>query len=350
MTFGSSSSSKRESLHETFTADKRLKIVSELANISGVSKGGLAKTLSNLHSKGLLTDKLVSAPSDKGYQRQVKAAYDHPASICTPYGNLLNDKQLPTDDNSAPFSMHFVNPFALIYHLCSINIHFFKLFQQVHAEHHGNLRIVIYIDEVNPGNPLAPDPQQLLEAIYWCIPECPYWFLRRKDSWFCFALLRSMNAHRLKGDISELMAQVLLLFFPEVGPSFARGITVSNGDVALTFTATFAGFLADEKGLKEVFAIKGQAGSVPCFSHLNCRNRWCTLSGTEHYFWDTDRSKRLNTTPAHVKAITDRLSAAAVAPIGATPKLIKSLKNRLSKMETNTGINYCPTGPDGNEP
>ena len=135
MTFGSSSSSKRESLHETFTADKRLKIVSELANISGVSKGGLAKTLSNLHSKGLLTDKLVSAPSDKGYQRQVKAAYDHPASICTPYGNLLNDKQLPTDDNSAPFSMHFVNPFALIYHLCSINIHFFKLFQQVHAEH-----------------------------------------------------------------------------------------------------------------------------------------------------------------------------------------------------------------------
>ena len=99
-----------------------------------------------------------------------------------------------------------------------------------------------------------------------------------------------------------------------------------HGSDSIVITATFAGFLADEKGLKEVFSIKGQAGSVPCFSCLNIRNRWVKIAGRWQHMWDPDLSQRQYATKDHIIAITNRLSRARASDRG--------------KLETQLGINY----------
>ena len=54
------------------------------------------------------------------------------------------------------------------------------------------------------------------------------------------------------------------------GPvNFADGFSFMNRGESVLCTATFVGFIADEKGLKEFLNIKGQAGQKPC---PNCKN------------------------------------------------------------------------------
>jgi hypothetical protein len=228
--------------------------------------------------------------------------------------------------------MYYINPFALLWHLCSTNNALYDMITRFASTGLKTLRIVIYIDEINCGNPLAPEPAKLLEAIYWTFLDLPEWFIRRKDSWFCFTLLKSKIVHDLLGDVSELMVFVLNCFFPEFGDSFQRGITLVNGSRSRVVMAEFAGFLADEKGLKEVFGIKGQAGSVPCpLSCFNIRNRWVKLNATLQHFWDPDISRRMPTTHAHVLEMTRRLENA-------------SKKERENWSTNHFGINYVPTG------
>ena len=50
---------------------------------------------------------------------------------------------------------------------------------RVASETHGKLRICLYIDGINPGDPLHPDPQKLLQGLFWTVLDFPTWFLMR---------------------------------------------------------------------------------------------------------------------------------------------------------------------------
>jgi hypothetical protein len=329
------SSSNRKFDH-TDVARKRVRIVSELASIDGVSKGSLSKVLKALHDKGLLVDALLQTPSAQGYDRQVRCAFEIDAHKQTPYGPLIRELQLPV--TQAPgkrtyLPLCYIHPFALLSEVCSVSPAFFNLLR---ASTGGTepLRILIYFDGINPGNPLAPDPELLLQAIYWSFADLPHWFLHRKDSWFVFALVREKWAKKLPGGMSELCKLVLLVFFGESGDSFLSGLTILSGSEAIVVSAVLCGFLADEKALKELFAIKGQAGNVLCpFGCLNIRNRWVDLvpgDGLQH-FWDPDLTLRKQCRREHVRAMLKRLSDAQTV-------------TRRRTVEKAVGILYVPTG------
>jgi hypothetical protein len=91
--------------------------------------------------------------------------------------------------------------------------------------------------------------------------------------------------------------------------------------------------LADEKALKEVFDIKGQAGNLPCTSCLNIRNRWCDTDAepTAQKFWDPNLEGRIEKTHGHHMAAVARL-------IGAS-----TIAQRTS-IQTKTGVNFNPSG------
>ena len=337
---------KRSSSAAPLTNAKRLKTVSGLASVGGISRTGLATVLRSLSDQGLLTHDLCSAGSASSYNRHIRnAVEDIPLHAPTLYGPLLQSLELPIvdakrttgDDRSSKTMLHYVHPMALLSYLASTNIDLFRLVKSTAERVNHRLRICLYVDEINPGNPLAPDPQQLLEATYWTILDFPEWFLHRKASWFCFSLTRTVIVHKLPGFVSELMKLVLNVFFPAVGDSFARGCHLQNAEHggAIVVTAKFAGFLADEKGLKEIFDIKGQAGTSPCLSCPNIRNRWVAFKSSDglQHFWDPDLSKRTCSTDATIRIVIDRLKEAAKGP-----------KGPLKKLQTDTGVNYCPTG------
>ena len=166
--------------------------------------------------------------------------------------------QLPT---KALPQWEYLHPMAYICFLCTISPEMFEIMSTL-----VTCRILIYVDEVNPGNPLHPDPLRKLQAIYWAICEWPQWLLQRKDAWPCFGVLRSCVCDDLPGGLSQLMKLVLRTFFASTGHNFQRGCVVQHGSGQHLFTATFAGFMTDEAALKEVFDIKGQAGKFPCFT------------------------------------------------------------------------------------
>ncbi len=183
-----------------------------------MSKVGLSKTLKALHDRGLLTDALVQAPSAIGYSRQVQRAFEQQALYTqTPYGPMLREMEFPAAHSKAKAkrpSMWYISPFALLHQLCIVSAPLFNLIKNaVGGAGTRVLRIVLYFDGINPGSPLAPHPQQLLQAIYWCIADLPNRFLRRTDSRFCFSLIRETWAKELAGERTELAKLVLGVFF-----------------------------------------------------------------------------------------------------------------------------------------
>ena len=311
----------------------RLDCVAELATTRGQRKGALANVLRILNDRGLLRDPLLSAsPSNMEYVRQInrsidEVGYDVDDNI---YGPMIQTLKLET--RPKPYRMSYINPFALIYHLCMINVYFFDLLYSICEGGAKRLRIILYVDEINPGNPVKPDPQLLTQAIYWAIPDFPSWFLKRKDSWFVFSVIKSNIIHKLQGYMTELMALVLQIFFSERGHNFMNSCSVKNRSTgkSFVFAAVFHGFLADEKALKEVFGITGSGGNVPCISCLNVVNRWVSLAGKLMHHFDTDVKKWVECTHAHIQNKVERLKNAT--------------STQRKKLQTDLGINYYPTG------
>ena len=322
------------------THDKRQKTLSTLASVNGVSKTGLAKTLNLLHQQGYLNDSLVDTAPFGQYRRGIQAAVEsNGLSIRTSYGPIIQELLLP---HASMTQWHYINPFAFVAHLCSINDWFYDLLTRAAAAPHETLSIIIYIDEINPGNPLRPDKARMLQAVYWTFAELPNWFLRRKDSWFTFGVIRNAIVEDFSGMVSEFMRIIVsVLFGTTGGDSWLTGTTVMNGGRSMIIRAKFAGFLADEKGLKEVFEIAGQAGSAPCISCLNVRNRWVATDGVETMkMWDTDRSKVVKTTDNHIWIKTRKLQEAAAS---GNNKMLKQTQTALGCNYIEKGLLFDPT-------
>ena len=122
------------------------------------------------------------------------------------------------------------------------------------------MRIVLYIDEICPGNPLRPEKSRTLQAIYWAIIEWPAWMLQRTAAWPVFGTLRSTIVEKLPGGVAYLMSRVLQVFFSAAGHSMEHGVTIVNGTNNLLMTARFGGFLADEKAHNQIGDSKGASG------------------------------------------------------------------------------------------
>ena len=127
------------------------------------------------------------------------------------------------------------------------------------------MRVIIYIDELCPGNPFRPEKSRTLQAIYWAIADWPQFLLQRTAAWPCFGTIRSTLVEKLPGQVAYLMKRVLFTFFPREGASFLKGVTIvlANG-VRLVRTAIFAGFLCDEKAHNQVTDCKGASGKEQC--------------------------------------------------------------------------------------
>ena len=84
--------------------------------------------------------------------------------------------------------------------------------------------------------------------------------------------VRTKLVERIPGGVSALLKQLLVAMFVDGPHNFTDGFVVPHGSAALVFRARLVGFMADEKGHKEFFAIKGAAGLKPCISRMNGMN------------------------------------------------------------------------------
>ena len=228
------------------------------------TRTGLNNALEHLATAGYLKPSVANALESGTRRKMEKAVQDH-ARARTPYGPVLQEMAMPIPTLRR---WAFAHPLALLYHLALISVAFAEMMQSC-LEPVSPMRVVIYIDEICPGNPLRPEKSRTLQAIYWALADWPQWVLQRTAAWPCFGTIRSTLVKQMPGHIPQLMKMVQKTFFPEDGDSFARGVTSHLSNASVVLHGVFAGFIADEKAHKELSSTKGASGSKPC---INCYN------------------------------------------------------------------------------
>jgi hypothetical protein len=226
------------------------------------TRSGLTNSLIALAQAGWLQEDKVAELTQlhKGsIRRKMHVAIGQHGLADTPYGKVVQSMDLPGFGR-----WKFCHPAALLWYLCTLSLGFFVMVRDAAASNGGRLNIVIYIDELCPGNPFRPERSRTLQACYWTVPQFPQHVLQRTSCWPTFGTLRSTVAKNLGG--VSAFARIILQTFAsmfEDGMSFTHSET---GSANMSFVAEFGfgGWLADEKALKEINSTKGASGTKPC--------------------------------------------------------------------------------------
>ena len=170
--------------------------------------------------------------------------------------------------------MDYVHPCAYLYYLSSICDHFAHFMNDLLDQIGLNpLSIIVYGDEMTPGNPLRPDKGR--EAWQWSfsILEFPNHVLHSHAGWIHITTMRSSVLTGLTGQVPMLAKSILFILF--LGHhNLANGFYVKRpGGGMRPVKCKFFGFLADEKGLKEFYCLKGAGGFKVCPHCMNVTNR-----------------------------------------------------------------------------
>ena len=298
-------------------------------------KATLARLLLALHSQGALASGLIDDDSDEdSIRKSIAASASELGNRMTPFGCVV---QRMTIEITPPFEWTFIHPLALIYVLTEVSIGFAKLLKET-VDTHGMLSIVLFVDEIRPGNVLRPDLGRATQDIFWTFAEFPEWFLCKDDAWLVFGGIRSKIVNKIEGAMSVFMAKVLHMFFSTNGPNFmTTGAILVSGNDHILFKARFAGFLGDEKGLKEVYASKGPASTRPCLSCLNVVQFLDNVLDDDSYLVSVKCphvARFAKSTDANVFEAADQLKRAKP----------HSTRAAFENLEQSLGLHYVPGG------
>ena len=296
------------------------------------TKTGLTNTLQSLQRSGLLPSTIVRG-SCRSIRRDLANAQRQHCEVHTPYGTVCKEIELPLVAHPRWLIAH---PLALLHYLSTLSCAFGKVMADCMAPGRP-LSLVLYMDEITPGNPLRPEKSRTLQAVYWAFLEWPQFLLQRVAAWPCFGVLRSSVAAMLDGNMASLMKIILHVCFPATGHSLERGVTIrTSPDDMVVVTAKFRGFLADEKAHKEVTLSMGASGIKPCLGCKNVHHRIPKATILAHGLIGIDCIDPAlfdQHSDDSVFEMADFLAATAAH----TP-------NQLDALQTQCGLKYVPDG------
>ena len=232
------------------------------------TKTGLVSVLTALMDAGWMKADVISQKTHAIKGRLTKAQRAHADKI-TPYGPVCQVMDLGIPELN---SWRYCHPLALLWYLSTISASFADVMFKSNVDGMP-FHVILYIDEICPGNPLRPEKSRTLQAIYWAFSEWPQHVLQRTAAWPVFGTLRSTLADKVPGGVSGLIKQVLLTFFNPGGASLSNGVVIAHSGGSLLVTAELGGFLMDEKAHNQVLGSKGASGTKPCLTCKNCYNR-----------------------------------------------------------------------------
>ena len=287
------------------------------------TKTSLADTLNILQKQGRLVEGVT--------RRELREASEHHAKQDTPYGKVVQRVELNTKKLQY---LDYVNPFAFLYYLTMISESFATLMHNA-CQLGRPLRLIIYADEMNPGNPFRPEKSRTLQCVYWAFADWPAHVLSRTFAWPVLCLVRSSVVGEIEGGMSYLCRVFMRMVYPEKGHSLARGVMLNIKGAAFLVCATFAGFLCDLKGHKENLEWKGTGGNVVCLTCMNVDARLHGCTGNVVGIDCHDPKKFIPRSNSDVFVTVDEL----------TDLFIKATsKTKRDNLQTEYGFNVCPNG------
>ena len=186
------------------------------------------------------------------------------ASLNTIYGPILKQMQL-LDTSGASIDMPFACPFASLTYALAESPNFRKLVKQrlllnpSTPEHPWT--IVLYCDEVTPGNPLATLNKRRFHAFYWSFIELGTAALSNEECWFILLTEFSTIVSSLTGGLSACFAGAVKAFFKDGMHMKHGGITLSLDGEDVKLFAEMGSVLLDGGAHKYVWGARGDSGS-----------------------------------------------------------------------------------------
>ena len=131
-------------------------------------------------------------------------------------------------------------------------------------------RLVLYSDEVVPGNVIAHDNQRKVWVMYWSLLEFGPLLLSREESWLTVLVKRSVDVAKVEAGISQVFAGVIKLFFGALTTDMSLGgIVLKHNDSQWRLFVRMAMVVQDGGAHKFVWHCKGDSGTRMC---MFCRN------------------------------------------------------------------------------
>ena len=314
-------------------ASKRRRALA-IARRAGVSDSGLARVLQTLAEE--------ASPVSPLSRKQIAKEERDSLGERTPYGQLIQPVAVPLT-NGKEFAWHICNPFALMHFVCANCPSFAELISQRHRQHSSSpespWRLIIYQDEVTPGNLLKVDNARKVMMFYMSFADLGYEVLSKEAAWFVLGCLSSKVAGQVVGGYSAVMRILLRQCFLGDFDMTSGGVTLPCNPPFVLF-AKFGFNLADEAALKAVWCFKGASGTRCC---AFCKNIVLPRSSLETF--DTTgylQSVRCTDTALLDPATDDSVWQAADAL--RLQKPAATSKAAFERLEKNYGLNHVPEG------
>lgn len=201
----------------------------------------------------------------------------------------------------------------------------------------GPLGVVVYLDEVTPGNVLRPDNRRKFWAMYLGVKDFAPTALYREQFWLPLAVLRTSVAHQVKGGVSYCFRALLNSMLLAPCQLADIGVAVELGSGPRLVRLEVKHILADEAALKAVWCSKGAAGVRPCMLCRNVVALRSQLVEGQDYLVDVSCS---NTAKFHESADADIWEAwdHLAAQHG------RMAKGAFANLEKASGFSYDPDG------
>ena len=194
-------------------------------------------------------------------------------------------------------------------------------------------RMVVYMDEITPGNPLHLESHKKVTAIYSSFVELEG-ALRYEEAWMVNGCVRTTAASNILGGLSAIIKELMRAMFCGVDSIGTVGILIP-GESPRLFFAILHVFIGDEAANKALWGHKSSSSFRPCF---DCKNVVQFLEEPSAYLVDlacTDRAKFDSNSDADIWRDYDALAEAVAG--GCT-------KARLKTLEKSRGMNHNPHG------
>ena len=179
-----------------------------------------------------------------------------------------------TANTGSTHEVPVAHPFALLWTSVDGSPKLKALLLERLAVHPSSLEspwhLVLYSDEVTPGNVLAFMNVRKFQAVYFSFFELGATALSHEESWWCVLVEFSKVINDLSAMMSQMFAKILKLFFnPEGNHLTNTGVNLPVTEDGLRLFAVLGAFLQDGGAHKSTWHCRGDGASKPC---LLCKN------------------------------------------------------------------------------
>ena len=216
-------------------------------------------------------------------RHDVRKARDAVVKVDTPYGSLLKTKSL-AGVHGGEINIDIIDPFAYMWAAASRD-RFADILERAitkspsHADQPWTL--LLYADEVTPGNVKKSDNKKRVHGLYWILKELGPDAMSKEDMWATIAVLRSTTIAKIDGGMSAVMAMMLKSFFSDTEHHMGHGgCSLQLHGRSVRIWARFGGFIADEAALHSIWLCKGASGTKLCVLCMNVVSKhWTGIPG-----------------------------------------------------------------------